>query len=89
MPSRSKPLTRAERKWIDSMQALLDECPSNRLGFYTTGDKNVVVFDKRARDEWYQVNGCPATDIQEEIFSSGAGLDAELTFPEIVESRAG
>lgn len=89
MGRRAKALTPEERNWIDSMQTLLDQCPSERLGFYTTGDHSVTIFDKKVRDKWHQAPGCPATDIREEISQSGASLNAGFHFPEIVESRAG
>jgi hypothetical protein len=38
-------LTRDELKWLRRVQRALDACPSDRLGFYTTGDRNVTVFD--------------------------------------------
>ena len=89
MANRAKALTPEERDWIDRMQTLLDQCPSERLGFYTTGDHSVTIFDKKVRDKWYQAKGCPAADIQAEMAQSGASLNAGFLFPEIVESRAG
>lgn len=87
--AKKKPLTREEKQWIAQMQALLAACPSSRLGFYTIGDSDVTVFDRNVRDQWYQANGCPATDISEEVAKSGADLNTTLTFPSVVESRAG
>lgn len=87
--TKKKPLTREEKQWLSQMQALLSDPPSNRLGFFTIGDRGVTVFDRDVRDRWYEANGCPATDISEEITKSGADLNTTLTFPSIVESRAG
>lgn len=89
MAIRAKALTPEERKWLASLQSLLDQCPSERLGFYTIGDNDVTLFDVKVRDKWHQAQGCPSTDIHEEISHSGADLDAALTFPSNVESRAG
>lgn len=36
-----------ELKWLAEVQAVLDRCPSKRLGFYTIGDREVTVYDKR------------------------------------------
>ncbi|EMK1274663.1 hypothetical protein V8M30_000246 [Serratia marcescens] len=40
-------LTAAERKWLNEVQKVLNRCPSTRLGFFTIGDKDVFVYDKR------------------------------------------
>ncbi len=42
---KSKALTKAEKQWLNSLQALLDECPSGRLEAYTIGDSQISVFD--------------------------------------------
>lgn len=46
----SKPLTRAERAWLNELQAMLNACPTKRLGFYTIGDNSVTVFDLTKED---------------------------------------
>ena len=38
-------LTPEETKWIKKLQKVMNECPSDRLGFYTTGDTTVSVYD--------------------------------------------
>ncbi|AVX37783.1 hypothetical protein [Yersinia massiliensis] len=40
-------LTAAEKKWVKQVNALLAKCPSNRLGFYTIGDSNVMLYDAK------------------------------------------
>ncbi len=80
-------LTRDELKWLRRVQRALDACPSDRLGFYTTGDRNVTVFDtdKSAEiDAAYDTGGefCNAVD------EADAGL-GELNFPSGVQSTAG
>lgn len=40
-------LTKAERAWLKQLQDVLSACPSNRLGFYTSGDRDVTVYDRR------------------------------------------
>jgi hypothetical protein len=37
-------MTADEKRWMDKLQAVLNECPSKRLEFYTTGDLDVSVF---------------------------------------------
>lgn len=41
----SEPLTAEETKWLKKLNKLLGECPSDRLGFFTTGDDIVSVYD--------------------------------------------
>ena len=41
-----EPLTATETRWLKKLNKLLAECPSNRLGFFTTGDANLSVYDK-------------------------------------------
>lgn len=38
-------LTPEETKWLKKLQKLLNECPSERLGFYTVGDADLTVYD--------------------------------------------
>ncbi|CNH83583.1 Uncharacterised protein [Yersinia frederiksenii] len=38
-------LTAAEKKWVKQVNALLAKCPSKRLGFYTIGDNDVMLYD--------------------------------------------
>ncbi|MEQ9844579.1 hypothetical protein [Pectobacterium brasiliense] len=38
-------LTRAEKKWLEDVQAALDRCPSERIGFFTIGDRTVYLWD--------------------------------------------
>jgi hypothetical protein len=47
-----KPLTAAETKWLDKLQALLDKCPSERLGAFTIGDPSLSIYDKTYFDDF-------------------------------------
>lgn len=40
-------LTKEELKWIKKVQKALNECPSDRFGFYTTGDNYVTIYDRK------------------------------------------
>lgn len=53
----AKPLTAAEKKWLKELQAVLDKCPSKRMGFYTSGGSPTVhVFDLPVADAWEAAN---------------------------------
>lgn len=82
-------LTKAEKAWVAEVQAALDKCPSSHLGFATTGDHDLTIFDIRGMDK---INA--RIDRGGEEFISAAeklGLVAgpRLTFPQPVESTAG
>lgn len=47
-----KPLTQAEKKWIDQLQKILDSCPSKRLGAFTIGDADFSIYDKPVFDAY-------------------------------------
>lgn len=51
-----KKLTAAERKWLGDLQAVLDKCPSQRLGGYTIGDANITIYDKLVFDNYRDNN---------------------------------
>lgn len=84
-------LTAAERKWIKKVQAVLDACPSKRLGCYTIGDNNVSFFDKSVNEAWIEADPRKRRelDVGDEMRHSGSGLHASLTFPFNVDSRSG
>lgn len=39
-------MTRLEAAWVKRLQRVLNDCPSDRMGFYTTGDSDVTVYDR-------------------------------------------
>lgn len=83
-------LTKSEQTWLKKMQALLDECPSDRIAFYTIGDCDLAAFDvtkykqitahmdKHSNDDF-----CNAVDAMD------ASFNARLVFSNPVESTAG
>ena len=89
MPT-TKPLTRTERAWLAEFQAVLDRCPSTRIGFYSIGDANLGLYDATREQEIGEeldVNGG-------EWGSAAARLKADfdqltLRFPTAVQSTAG
>lgn len=82
-------LTKKELAWIKKVQKVLDECPSERLGFYTIGDRDVFLYDLSKENEvseWMNKNKgdfCWATKaLDADFFTS-------IDFPAPVESTAG
>lgn len=84
-------LTKAEKEWIEKVQAVLNECPSQRLGFFTIGDSNISVFDKRKEGKINDamdagISGCGDFGPSVDKFNAYLG---ELIFPSGVYSTAG
>ncbi len=44
-------LTRAERAWIKELQDVLDRCPSQRLAFSASGDRDLMLHDATREHE--------------------------------------
>ncbi|WP_087863728.1 hypothetical protein [Comamonas thiooxydans] len=85
----AKPLTQAEKQWLTDLQAVLDACPSDRLGAYTVGDHDVGFFDSNVCKAWLLANPRAELDVGEELRVSGADLKASIRFPFNVDSRSG
>jgi len=81
-------LNAAEKKWIADLQAVLDACPSKRLGFYTIGDPTVSIYDLRKEK---QINDAQdrGGDFCQAVLAVGAEIDVSLVFPSNVHSTAG
>lgn len=82
-------LTKQEREWLNEVQAVLNKCPSYRLGFYTTGDSSVTVFDD---NKAYEINSYVdnnRVDYCTAAHAVDALLGFELHFPNQVLSTAG
>lgn len=78
-------LTKAEKKWLEEVQEVLNRCPSDRIGFYTTGDCTVFTWDLDKADA---VNN-HRCDFSEAVKKERAGFSVTLEFPAQVESTAG
>ncbi|EMT6575467.1 hypothetical protein WMR74_001482 [Providencia rettgeri] len=82
-------LTKKELAWVEKVQKVLDECPSQRLGFYTIGDRDVFLYDRSKEhevSEWRDKNKkdfCFATKAVDADFLTS------IDFPAPVESTAG
>jgi len=81
----SKKLTKKEQAWIDELQAVLDRCPSDRLGFYTISDPVIHLYDRTRADEI----GTIEDDLVRILNHNGWGFDGDLKFPADVEGVCG
>ncbi len=87
--AKTKPLTNAEKKWIDEVNAVLAKCPSKRLGFATIGDPTVFIFDVTRYDEvCKKMERDGGYDFAPACRAIGALFSETLDFPESVESTA-
>lgn len=69
------------------MQAALDRCPSERIGFFTIGDSEVFLWDVRKADAVQE--HMHRTDFCIAVKQARAGFEESLMFPNPVESTAG
>lgn len=60
-------LTSAEKKWLCKLEKVLQECPSDRLACYTTGDNDLTFYDKIIADKWAETHddSCDARELHE------------------------
>ncbi|GLY59706.1 hypothetical protein Pcaca05_05640 [Pectobacterium carotovorum subsp. carotovorum] len=82
-------LTKEERAWVKKVNALLEKCPSSRIGFYTIGDATVFLFDETYQNEISNFMDNSNADWAECVEIIGAGFSEQLKFPNPVESVAG
>ncbi|MHD0451524.1 hypothetical protein ACY2EW_08595 [Serratia nevei] len=83
-------LNKKERAWLNELQEVLNRCPSERLGFYTIGDPQVVVYDRSKEDEIDHLLDIQASgDWCGCVLKAGANFDEWLDFPAVVHSTAG
>ena len=77
-------LTADEARWIKRLQRVLNDCPSDRLGFYTIGDPNVSIYDKSGGAE----DDDSGLDFPQVVERHGAYLSS-VYFPACVHSTVG
>lgn len=82
-------LTPAEKAWVKKLNKMLAECPSDRIGFATTGDCDVTLFDIARYTEICEKMDRGHYDFIPAAQNLGAAFDEVLTFPNQVESTAG
>lgn len=82
-------LMKAEKAWIIRVNATLAECPSERLGFFTTGERWISVYDRRKEQaiDAYQLRH--NRDFCQGANDCGALAQERLTFPANVASTCG
>ena len=83
-------LTQAERKWIVKVQKVLNECPSDRMGFFTIGDPDVCIYDLSKHPEVSDLmDSGKGSDFCTCVDKADADFHISLVFPSPVESTAG
>ncbi|EMS1124404.1 hypothetical protein AADE44_003400 [Klebsiella aerogenes] len=84
-------LTKKELAWFDEVNAVLARCPSpKKFGFYTIGDPNVMVYDKRKEKEIERkLDARSSSDWCVAVRDADAEVDANIYFPSAVLSTAG
>ncbi|WP_028113428.1 hypothetical protein [Ferrimonas kyonanensis] len=82
-------LTKAEAAWLKKVQKVLNECPSQRLGFFTIGDDSLMLYDKGREGEINQWMDRHPQDFPVAVEQLDADFGESLTFPTDVHSVAG
>lgn len=83
-------LTKKEKAWLDKVQKVLDECPSERIGFFTIGDPTINAFDVTKFDEIQNhLSNNNGGDFCKSVMVMDADFGEELNFNNPVESTAG
>lgn len=81
-------LTKDEAQWISKLQKLLSKPPSDRLGFYTTGDPTVTIYDRSKDDEIDAEHDAGGGEFGNAVERCDAWL-SHLEFPASVHSTSG
>ncbi|HCM8068141.1 TPA: hypothetical protein N3552_000467 [Klebsiella variicola] len=82
-------LTKKESAWFDEVNAVLARCPSpEKFGFYTIGDLDVSVYDKR-KEIARKLDARSSSDWCIAVRDAEAEIDAHIYFPSAVLSTAG
>jgi len=85
---KAKPLTKKEQKWLDKLEKVMCECPSERLNCFTTGDCNLTFYDKNVSNAWEADNPRQELDACDLHISAGSFLGEAIgTFQ--IDSCAG
>ncbi|EDM7844534.1 hypothetical protein SFF81_000816 [Salmonella enterica] len=84
-------LTKKEQAWVEELQEALNRCPSpKKIGFYTIGDNEILLYDLRRIDDVQAViDRRGSADWCTAVQDVGAQIDETITFPSPVESTAG
>ena len=82
-------LTKKELAWVDEMNEVLARCPSERLGFATTGDPTVYIFDRTKERQINELLDRGCWDFMPAAQHLGYAAGETLDFPVCVLSTAG
>lgn len=85
-------LTKKEIAWLNDLQAVLDRCPSpEKIGFYSTGDCGLYLYNLSKRDEVFTclAKNRGSGEFCGAVYEVNADIPHTLTFPSPVESTAG
>jgi hypothetical protein len=83
-------LTKDEKIWVKKLQSVLDEQPSERIAYYTTGDQFLYAFDVSRSSEINKVMHGSNMDFCEAVRKLDADMTAaDINFKNPVESTAG
>lgn len=81
-------LTTEEAKWLKRLQKVLNECPSDRIGFFTVGDPSVFVYDCSKDEQIQEAHDRSSGEFCGAVHDLEADLGV-LDFPSAVHSTAG
>lgn len=82
-------LTKKEQAWVDEVNAVLARCPSKRLGFATTGDPVVYIYDRTKEKAIDTLTDRGSWDFVPAAGHLGHLSGETLDFPACVQSTAG
>lgn len=80
----AKPLTKAEREWVNKLQDVLNQCPSNRLGGYLSGGFDLSLFDTSYEKEIDEMQTRKNCLIGVAVSELGANL-GQLDLPFVIQ----
>lgn len=82
-------LTKAEKAWVEKLQAVIDKCPSKRLAAYTIGDADITLYDGSRQAQILAIQDAnPDMELGDAVEHDHAKL-AKLRFPFQIHSVAG
>ena len=85
---KTKPLTKDEIMWIDKVNKVLSECPSERLSSFTIGDNQISLYDNRFDKKIIEIQENGQSDYCTAVQNLGCDLGS-IDFPFPVHSTAG
>ncbi|WP_211837975.1 hypothetical protein [Proteus terrae] len=79
-------LTKKELAWANKLQKVIDECPSERIGFYTFGENTLHLYNKEA-ESGYVERSLPSRQygFVESVCNSDADFSHSIELPSPIE----